>query len=128
MSFGVKIPDSHCVVATGGEEVVVFGVNDEVGDGVVVSFEHFDHFVFVDGPIEDEMSFFGGNQNCAVVVSMCELFDLMNLHEQFAVAFGVVGEVDVEGLAICYIEYLSIIGEVESDDIFGVFLDDFGGF
>jgi hypothetical protein len=49
--FGVEVPDSHGVVIAGGEEVVVFGVDHEIGDAVSVSLEHFDDPVLVDGPV-----------------------------------------------------------------------------
>ena len=56
--FGIEIPNSHGVVVAGGEEVVVFGVDHELGDGIGVAFEHFDDSVLVDGPIIDEVVLF----------------------------------------------------------------------
>ena len=51
--FGIEIPYSHGIIVAGGEEVVVFGVYHELGDGVCVALEHFYYSVLVDRPIID---------------------------------------------------------------------------
>lgn len=59
MSLRVEVPDAHGVVVTSGEEIVIFGVDHEVGDAIGVAFEHFDDSVLVDGPIEDQVVLLG---------------------------------------------------------------------
>ena len=128
MSFGVEVPDAHGVIVAGGEEGVVFGVECEVGDGVGVSFEHFDDSVFVDGPVEDEVVFFCGDEDGTVVVGVAELLDLVVFHEEFSVALGVGGEEDVEGGGVGDVEDLAVVGEVEAYYVFAVLFYYFGGF
>lgn len=81
LSLGVEVPDAHGVVVAGGEEIVIFGIDHEVGDAVGVSLEHFDDPVLVDGPIEDQMVLLGGYQNGAVVMRMRYLLDFVDFHE-----------------------------------------------
>ena len=68
--LGVEVPDPQRVIVGSRQEVVVFGVDCQVGNGVAVAFEHFDDFVLVDGPIQHHVVLFCGYDDCVVVVSM----------------------------------------------------------
>jgi hypothetical protein len=124
--FGIDVPDAHSIVVAGSEEAVVFGVDDEVGDGIGVAFEHLDDLVFVDGPIEDEVVFFGSHQNGTVVVGVGQLLDLVRFHEEFAVALGIGGQKHIQGLRIRDVEHLPVVGKVKSDNVLAMLLDYFG--
>ncbi len=46
-----------------------------------MSFEHLDDFVVVDGPVQDEVVFFGGDKNGVLMVGVGELLDFVIFHE-----------------------------------------------
>ncbi len=46
-----------------------------------MSFEHLDDLVVVDGPVQDEVVLFGGDENGVLMVGMRELLDFVIFHE-----------------------------------------------
>lgn len=72
------------------------------------------------------MIFLCCNQNSTVIMCMTELLDLMCFHEQFTIALNIGCQINIEGLGIGDVEYFSVVGEIKSDYIFGMFFDNFG--
>jgi len=93
-----------------------------------VALEQLDHPILMDGPIENEVVFLGRHQNGTVVVRVAQLLDLVRFHEEFAVALSIGGQEHVQSLGVCNIEDLPVVGEIETNDIFGVLFDYLGGF
>lgn len=122
LCFGVEVPDAHGVVVAGGEEVVVLGVDHEVGDAVGVPLEHLDHPVLVDRPVEDEVVLLGGHQNGAVVVRVGDLLDLVDFHEQLAVALRSARQEHVQRLRVSHVQDLPIVRKVQPHDVLRVLL------
>lgn len=124
MALGVEVPDAHGVVAGGGEEVVVLGVEHQRGDAVGVPLEHLDHPILVDRPVEHQVVLLGRHQHRAVVVRVAHLLDLVDLERELAVGLAVDGEVDVEGLRVGHVEDLSVVRKVHPHDVLRVLLYD----
>lgn len=61
-------------------------------------------------------------------VCVTELLNFVGFHEEFAVTLRIRCEENIESLRICDIEYFSVVGEIKSDYVLGVFFDDFGCF
>ncbi len=93
-----------------------------------MSLEHFDDFVVVDGPVQDEVVLFGGDQNRVFVVGVGQLLDFVVFHEEFFEDLSSAGVVHIEGGAVSDVEQAAIVREVDSHDFFHVLLDDLGGF
>ena len=93
-----------------------------------MSLEHFDGFVVVDGPVQDEVVLFGGDQNRVFVVGVGQLLDFVVFHEEFFEDLSSAGVVHIEGGAVSDVEQAAVVREVHGHDFFHVLLDDFGGF
>ena len=93
-----------------------------------MSFKHFDDFILVDGPVENEVIFLGCDQDGTIMMGVAELLYLMGFHEEFSVRLGIGSEVYIERLWVCDIENFAIIGEINSNYVLSMVFDDFGWF
>ena len=57
--LAVQVPQPQRAVIAGAQEVVVLGVDHQVGDGVPVPLEHLDHPILMDRPIQDQIVLLG---------------------------------------------------------------------
>jgi hypothetical protein len=93
---------------------------------VFVAFEYLHHFVIMHTPIENSMSFSSCHEHCFIVVCVRDQFDLMILHEELAILFSILCVVHNQGCRIGGINPLSVIREVQPNEILLVVFDDLG--
>ena len=89
--FGVEVPYSERAIIGGCQKIIIFRIDNQIGDRIAMSFECFDDLIFMDGPIQHHMIFFGGNNDSIIVVSMRQLLNLIIFHEQLSIALCIAG-------------------------------------
>jgi hypothetical protein len=66
--------------------------------------KHLDDFVVMNRPVQNEVVFLGGDENCVFMVGMGQLLDFVVFNEEFLEDLAGPGVVYVEGAAVGHIQ------------------------